>query len=195
MKIKSAEFIKSVTDITQCPNLNLPEFAFFWRSNVWKSSLINMLTQRKNLAKCSKIPWKTKLFNFFIINNERIIVDLPWYWYAKSWEKERKNWLDFTQEFLSTRNTLKNTFLLIDANIPPQKIDIEMIKCFMEEWINFSIVFTKIDKCNQKERSKNQKLFDEKIKRIWLTNYKKFVVDNTRWKWRDELLSFIENSL
>jgi GTP-binding protein EngB required for normal cell division len=70
-----------------------------------------------------------------------------------------------------------------------------MIKCFMEEWINFSIVFTKIDKCNQKERSKNQKLFDEKIKRIWLTNYKKFVVDNTRWKWRDELLSFIENSL
>lgn len=192
MKITSAEFIKSVVDIKQCPNLNLPEFAFFWRSNVWKSSLINMLTQRKDLAKCSKIPWKTKLFNFFVVNNSRVIVDLPWYGYAKSWEKERKSWLDFTQEFLSTRNTLKNTFLLIDGSIPPQKIDIEMIKCFMEEWIDFSIVFTKLDKCNQKDRSKNKKLFNEEMKKIWLNSYQNFSVDNIHWKWRDELLSFIE---
>ena len=192
MKIASAKFIKSVPDIKQCPNLNLPEFAFFWRSNVWKSSLINMLTQRKDLAKCSKIPWKTKLFNFFVINNSRVIVDLPWYGYAKSWEKERKCWLDFTQEFLSTRNTLKNTFLLIDGSIPPQKIDIEMIKCFMEEWIEFSIVFTKLDKCNQKDRSKNQKLFNEEMKKIWLNSYQNFFVDNIHWKWRDELLYFIE---
>ena len=195
MKITSAEFIKSVVDIKQCPNLNLPEFAFFWRSNVWKSSLINMLTQRKDLAKCSKIPWKTKLFNFFIVNNSRVIVDLPWYGYAKSWEKERRGWLDFTQEFLSTRNTLKNTFLLIDGSIPPQKIDIEMIKCFMEEWIDFSIIFTKLDKSNQKDRSKNQKLFNEEMKKIWLNLYKNFSVDNIHWKWRDELLSFIENML
>ena len=192
MKITSAEFIKSVVDIKQCPNLNLPEFAFFWRSNVWKSSLINMLTQRKDLAKCSKIPWKTKLFNFFIVNNSRVIVDLPWYGYAKSWEKERRGWLDFTQEFFSTRNTLKNTFLLIDGSIPPQKIDIEMIKCFMEEWIDFSIIFTKLDKSNQKDRSKNQKLFNEEMKKIWLNLYKNFSVDNIHWKWRDELLSFIE---
>ena len=195
MKIISAEFIKSVVDIKQCPNLNLPEFAFFWRSNVWKSSLINMLTQRKDLAKCSKIPWKTKLFNFFVINNSRVIVDLPWYGYAKSWEKQRKWWLDFTQEFLNTRNTLKNTFLLIDGSIPPQKIDIEMIKCFMEEWIDFSIVFTKLDKCNQKDRSKNQKLFNEEMKKIWLGSYNNFSVDNIHWKWRDELLSFIEDVL
>lgn len=195
MKITSAEFIKSVADIKQCPNLNLPEFAFFGRSNVGKSSLINMLTQRKDLAKCSKIPWKTKLFNFFIINNSRVIVDLPGYGYAKSWEKERKWWLDFTQEFLSTRNTLKNTFLLIDGSIPPQKIDVEMIKCFMGEWIDFSIVFTKLDKCNQKERSKNQRLFNEKMKEIWLSSYKNFTVDNVHWKWRDELLSFIESML
>lgn len=195
MKITSAEFIKSVADIKQCPNLNLPEFAFFGRSNVWKSSLINMLTQRKDLAKCSKIPWKTKLFNFFIINNSRVIVDLPGYGYAKSWEKERKWWLDFTQEFLSTRNTLKNTFLLIDGSIPPQKIDVEMIKCFVEEWIDFSIVFTKLDKCNQKDRSKNQKLFNEKMKEIWLNSYKNFAVDNVHWKWREELLSFIGSML
>lgn len=195
MKITSAEFIKSVADIKQCPNLNLPEFAFFGRSNVGKSSLINMLTQRKDLAKCSKIPWKTKLFNFFIINNSRVIVDLPGYGYAKSWEKERKWWLDFTQEFLSTRNTLKNTFLLIDGSIPPQKIDVEMIKCFVEEWIDFSIVFTKLDKCNQKDRSKNQKLFNEKMKEIWLNSYKNFAVDNVHWKWREELLFFIESML
>ncbi len=192
MKIKSAEFIKSVADIKQCPNTDLPEFAFFGRSNVWKSSLINMLTQRKDLAKCSKIPWKTKLFNFFIINNERIIVDLPGYWYAKSWEKERKNRLDFTQKFLNTRKTLKNTFLLIDWSIPPQKIDIEMIKCFIEEWIDFCIVFTKLDKCNQKERNKNQKLFNGEMKKIWINSYKNFSVDNIHWKWRENILSFIE---
>ena len=195
MKITSAEFIKSVADIKQCPNLNLPEFAFFWRSNVWKSSLINMLTQRKSLAKCSKIPWKTKLFNFFVINNSWVIVDLPGYGYAKSWEKERKSWLDFAQKFLNTRRTLKNTFLLIDWSIPPQKIDIEMIKCFMEELIDFSIVFTKLDKCNQKDRSKNKKLFDEEMKKIWLVSYEKFFVDNIHWKWRDELLFFVESML
>ena len=195
MKIISSEFVKSAAEIKQCPNLNLPEFAFFWRSNVWKSSLINMLAQRKYLAKCSKIPWKTKLFNFFVINNSWIIVDLPWYWYAKSWEKERKWWLDFTQEFLSTRDNLKMTFLLIDGSIPPQKIDMQMIECFIEEWIKFSIVFTKLDKCNQKDRSKNQRLFDENLKKIWVNSYEKFFVDNIHWKWRDELLSFIESVL
>ena len=152
-----------------------------------------MLTQRKDLAKCSKIPWKTKLFNFFIINDERIIVDLPGYGYAKSWDKERKNWLDFTQEFLSTRKTLKNTFLLIDGSITPQKIDIEMLKCFIEEWIEFCIVFTKIDKCNQKERNKNLRLFNEEMKKIWLnSSYKSFSVDNIHWKWKEAILSFIE---
>lgn len=119
MKITSAEFIKSVADIKQCPDLNLPEFAFFWRSNVWKSSLINMLTQRKDLAKCSKIPWKTRLFNFFVINKSRVIVDLPWYWYAKAWNQEKKQWLDLAQDFLSNRKSLKKTFLLIDGSIPP----------------------------------------------------------------------------
>ena len=195
MKITSAEFIKSVADIKQCPNLNLPEFAFFWRSNVWKSSLINMLTQRKDLAKCSKIPWKTKLFNFFAINDSRVIVDLPGYWYAKVWNQEKRQWLDLTQEFLNGRNELRNTFLLVDGSIPPQKIDIEMIKCFIEEWIEFSIVFTKLDKCNQKDRSKNRKIFDEEMRKLWLNSYNNFSVDNVHWKWRDELLSFIESML
>lgn len=192
MKIISAEFIKSAPNLLQCPNLNLPEFAFFGRSNVGKSSLINMLTQRKDLAKCSNIPWKTKLFNFFLINKERVLVDLPWYGYAKTWNKEKKEWLDFTQEFLSKRNTLKKTFLLIDWSLPPQKIDIEMMKCFLEESIDFVLVFTKLDKSSQKERSKNQKLFNEELKKIGLDSPILFNVDNVHGKWRDELLSFIE---
>lgn len=193
MKIISAEFIKSVADIKQCPNLNLPEFAFFWRSNVWKSSLINMLTQRKELAKCSKIPWKTRLFNFFVINKSRVIVDLPWYGYAKAWNQEKKQWLDLTQEFLSSRNSLKKTFLLVDGSIPPQKIDFEMMQCFLDENIDFAIIFTKLDKCNQKDRSKNQKLFNEEMKKNWFNPVETFFVDNIHWKWREELLSFVEN--
>ena len=193
MKITSAEFIKSVADIKQCPNLDLPEFAFFGRSNVGKSSLINMLTQRKNLAKCSKIPWKTRLFNFFNINNSRVIVDLPWYGYAKVWNQEKTKWLDLAQEFLGSRKTLKKTFLLIDGSIPPQKIDFEMMQCFLSENIDFALIFTKLDKCNQKDRSKNQKLFNEKMKEIWLNSVKSFYVDNIHWKWRDEVLSFIES--
>lgn len=193
MKITSAEFIKSVADIKQCPNLDLPEFAFFGRSNVGKSSLINMLTQRKNLAKCSKIPWKTRLFNFFNINNSRVIVDLPWYGYAKVWNQEKTKWLDLAQEFLGSRKTLKKTFLLIDGSIPPQKIDFEMMQCFLAENIDFTLIFTKLDKCNQKDRSKNQKLFNEKMKEIWLNSVKSFYVDNVHWKWRDEVLSFIES--
>lgn len=193
MKITSAEFIKSVAYIKQCPNLNLPEFAFFWRSNVWKSSLINMLTQRKELAKCSKIPWKTRLFNFFVINKSWVIVDLPWYWYAKAWNQEKKQWLDLAQEFLSNRKSLKKTFLLIDGSIPPQKIDFEMMQCFIDENIDFAIIFTKLDKCNQKDRSKNQKIFKEEMKKIWLDSIESFFVDNIHWKWRDELLSFIKS--
>lgn len=195
MKITSAEFVKSVPNINLCPNLDLPEFAFFGRSNVWKSSLINMLTQRKNLAKCSKIPWKTRLFNFFIINNSWILVDLPWYWYAKVWNNEKKQWLDLSQEFLSNRKFLKKTFLLVDGSIPPQKIDFEMMKCFVDECVDFAIVFTKIDKCNQKDRSKNQKLFKEKLKENGLENIESFFVDNMHGKWRDELLSFMESLL
>ena len=193
MKITSAEFIKSVVDIKQCSNLNLPEFAFFGRSNVWKSSLINMLTKRKDLAKCSKIPWKTKLFNFFLINKSWVIVDLPWYGYAKSWNQDRKQWLDFAQEFLSNREFLKKTFLLVDGSIPPQKIDFEMMKCFIEENIDFALIFTKLDKCNQKDRSKNQKLFQEEMKKNGIKSVEKFFVDNIHWKWRDELLSFVES--
>lgn len=195
MRITSAKFVKSAIEFDQCPDFNLPEFVFFGRSNVWKSSLINLLSQRWDLAKCSKVPWKTKLLNFFIINDSWVIVDLPWYWYAKAWSKDRIHWLDITQEFLNKRMNLKKTFLLIDWSIPPQKIDLEMIKCFVDDDIDFCLVFTKIDKCNQKVRNRNIKLFLDELKSLWIAGVKKFEVDNIHWKWREELCTYIESLL
>lgn len=146
MHIISAEFITSAAKLSQCPEAQYSEFAFFGRSNVGKSSLINMLTQRKELAKFSNKPGKTRLFNFFLINNAWMLVDLPGYGYAKASDREKTQWLDLTQEFLMKRNALKKIFLLIDASIPPQKIDLAMIESFVEENIDFALVFTKNDK-------------------------------------------------
>ena len=192
MHISSAEFITSAAKLSQCPTTNLPEFAFFWRSNVGKSSLINLLTQRGNLAKCSKIPWKTRLFNFFVINNTRQLVDLPGYGYAKATDTERTSWIDMTQEFLHSRENLKQLFLLIDLSIPPQKIDTEMATLLLEEQIPYSIVFTKIDKSSQKERAKNLKAFQEIEKTIGIPFSKAFFVSNMKGKGREEILTFIE---
>ena len=192
MPIKSAQFITSAAKLSQCPEEQYPEFAFFWRSNVGKSSLINMLTQRKELAKFSNKPGKTRLFNFFLINENWQLVDLPWYGYAKASVAEKTKWLDLTQEFLLKRTSLKKVFLLIDASIPPQKIDLEMIEAFNAENIDFAIVFTKIDKASQKERSKNLKLFKQALQKISVPTPLLFFVANITWKGRDELLSYIE---
>jgi len=200
--ITSAQFITSAAKIEQCPPPLHPEFAFFGRSNVGKSSLINTLTQRKSLAKASNTPWKTRLFNFFLINEQRQIVDLPGYGYAKTNDKEKKSWLDTIQKFLTTRKTLKKVFLLIDGSIPPQKIDLEMIKTLVAEQINFTIIFTKIDKVSQKEKAKNLKEFQNKfhnfsplIGRNGEAEGGMFQISNKTWKGRDELLNYIESLL
>lgn len=192
MNITSAEFITSAATFNQCPKTSYPEFAFFWRSNVGKSSLINFLTKRKNLAKSSKIPWKTKLINFFLINNNRQLVDLPWYGYAKANDQEKSKWIDTSHTFLTSRETLKHLFLLIDISIPPQEIDIKMGTTLIEEQIPFSIVFTKIDKINQKDLNKNLKVFKQKEEETWIPFSKALFVSNTKGKWREELLNFIE---
>ncbi|GHW02258.1 putative GTP-binding protein EngB [candidate division SR1 bacterium] len=161
-----ASFVISAPNLRLCPPPSVPEVAFFGRSNVGKSTLINMLTNRKSLAKASNIPGKTRLINFFLVKGsfkldpekivpmERQIVDLPGYGYAKASEKEKKGWMDMTQDFLTKRETLKKIFLLIDASIPPQKIDLEMIDVLIDEKVSFDLVFTKIDKGTQKEKSK-----------------------------------------
>ena len=195
MHIKTADFVTSAAKLNQCPPSSYSEFAFFGRSNVGKSSLINFLTQRKNLAKSSKIPWKTKLFNFFLINQTRQLVDLPGYGYAKTTDSEKSLWLDMTHDFLVKRENLKQLFLLIDLSIPPQTIDLEITKTLLEEKIPFSIVFTKIDKVSQKEKAKNLKEFQKIEQERWIPFSKAFFVSNTKGKGREEILDFIESFL
>lgn len=192
MKISSAVFVTSAAKLSQCPPPSYPEFAFFGRSNVGKSSLINMLTQRKELAKYSNKPGKTRLFNFFLINDTWQLVDLPGYGYAKASDTEKTKWLDMTQDFLLKRESIKKVFLLIDASIPPQKIDIAMIESFLEENVNFSLVFTKTDKGSQKDRGKYLREFKQILQKLSITPPLLFFVSNTSGKGRDELLSYIE---
>ena len=203
MKILSTQFITSAAKLDQCPPPSYPEFAFFGRSNVGKSSLINMLMQRKGLAKASNTPGKTRLFNFFLLEYEKEwkgvvqIVDLPGYGYAKAWDKEKIKWLNMTQEFLTSRTSLKQIFLLIDGSIPPQKIDVEMIESFMEEGLPFSLVFTKIDKASQKVRHKITEDFARRLQKISedfsVPAPLLFFVSNVSGKGRDELLNYIES--
>jgi len=151
MHISKAAFVKSASSWTECPEQLLPEFAFIGRSNVGKSSLINMIVQRNGLAKASRTPGKTQLINFFCINDAWFFVDLPGYGYAKSKVTERKKWIDRTQDYFLNRPCLLHVFVLIDGSIPTQGIDIEFCTTLQEEEIPFSIVITKMDKATQRE--------------------------------------------
>lgn len=146
MKIEDASFLISNTTFKKCPQDGRPEFAFIGRSNVGKSSLINMLTGKKKLAKTSSTPGKTQLINHFIINDEWYLVDLPGYGFAKASKKSRQSWEIFITEYLLHRERLMTTFVLIDARLAPQKIDLEFMNWCGGKGIPFSIVFTKTDK-------------------------------------------------
>ena len=146
MKIHSSEFATSAPDLRQSPPANLPEFAFIGRSNVGKSSLINMLTMRKGLAKVSETPGKTQLINFFTINGNWNLVDLPGYGYARVSKGKRADFNVAVADFLEKRESLKHTFVLIDSRLPPQAIDVEFIRWLLTTDVSFSVVFTKADK-------------------------------------------------
>ena len=165
--IKEANFVCSSPYLKKCPPPTLPEFAFIGRSNVGKSSLINMLVGKKDLAKTSSTPGKTQLINHFIINNEWFIVDLPGYGYAKTSKKNRDKWPEMIANFLEKRDTLISTFVLIDSRIEPQKIDVEFIEWLGENGIPFVIVFTKIDKINQRELTANVNLYKKHLLENW----------------------------
>jgi GTP-binding protein len=138
MQIISSEFIKSASKLSECPVADYPEFALVGRSNVGKSSLINMITQRRQLAKSSVTPGKTQLLNYFLINKSRYLVDLPGYGYAKYSKAQRIDWMDTMQEYLTKRSSLKIVFLLIDGSIPPQPIDLEFMQLLQEDQDSFS---------------------------------------------------------
>ncbi|MBR5352179.1 MAG: YihA family ribosome biogenesis GTP-binding protein [Bacteroidales bacterium] len=151
MEIKSATFVVSNNDYRKCPDTRLPEYAFIGRSNVGKSSLINMLTNNKSLAKTSVKPGKTQLINHFLINKAWYLVDLPGYGYARTSKASRMEWQAMINDYILNRETLANLFVLIDSRIPPQKIDIEFINYMGAHGVPLIIIFTKTDKQKQSE--------------------------------------------
>ena len=166
MKITSAVFQSSSPDLASCPESNLPEFAFIGRSNVGKSSLINMLTREEGLAKVSSIPGKTRLINFFTINNAWSLVDLPGYGYAKVGRKERGSFSAFVADYLQHRPNLLGTFVLIDARLAPQSLDLEFLGWMVGCGLPFALAFTKTDKLSEKAVQKNVGAFLARMREI-----------------------------
>jgi len=193
MKIKTADFVISNTDVSKCPKDQLPEYAFIGRSNVGKSSLINMLTNRSKLAKTSGKPGKTQLINHFKINKNWFLVDLPGYGYAQVSKTKRQSFQNFIKEYFIQRQQLVCTFVLVDARLEPQKIDLEFMTFLGENGIPFCIVFTKTDKLKLSELHKNLKYYNKKmIQTVWETMPQYFVTSAMNSSGKEELLGFID---
>lgn len=193
MHINSAQFVVSNTDITKCPNDGLPEYAFIGRSNVGKSSLINMLTAHKSLAMTSSKPGKTMLINHFLINEEWYLVDLPGYGYAKRNLKGQEQIQKVIEDYILERTAMTNLFVLIDSRIKPQLIDIEFIEWLGENNIPFSIVFTKADKLNKSKLKNNIEVFITELKKQWEELPPYFISSSANKQGREEILNYIIN--
>ena len=192
MKIKTAEFVMSNSNVTKAPKDRIPEYAFIGRSNVGKSSLINMLMQRKDLAKISGKPGKTQLINHFKINNEWFLVDLPGYGYAQVSKKKRVIFQYFIENYFKEREQLVCTFVLIDSRHDPQKIDLEFMQFLGKNQIPFCIVFTKADKLGSSKLNKQITSYKKKLLHTWESLPPTFVTSATTGFGRDELLKFID---
>ncbi len=192
MKIKTAEFVISNSDILKCPKDNLPEYAFIGRSNVGKSSLINMLTNHSHLAKTSGKPGKTQLINHFLINKNWFLVDLPGYGYAKASKDSRKTFQGFIKEYFNKRRQLVCSFVLVDSRHEPQKIDLEFMQYLGENQISFCIVFTKADKLNKSALPKNIKKYKEVLLETWEELPPYFISSSTNKTGRKDILSYID---
>jgi GTP-binding protein len=191
MEIKNARFVVSNTDVEKCPRPDKPEYAFIGRSNVGKSSLINMLTGRKSLAKISGKPGKTRLINHFLINEEWYLVDLPGYGYAKIAKKEREKWEKFLRNYILKRENLYNLFVLIDSRHKPQPIDLEFMEWLGISQIPFSIVFTKTDKLKPEELEVSKKNYTTKLLETWEAVPPVFISSAEKGIGREEILRYI----
>jgi GTP-binding protein len=194
MDIKSATFVVSNTDVTKCPAPSKPEYAFIGRSNVGKSSLINMLVNRKDMAKTSGRPGKTQLINHFLINEEWYLVDLPGYGYAKVSKDKRSLFEAFIASYILKRENLMCLMVLIDSRHAPQKIDLEFMGWCAEKNVAFVIVFTKTDKLSKKEFSDNMKRYEEELLKQWEELPERFYTSAEKKLGRKELLGLISNS-
>lgn len=193
MKIKTADFVISNSDVAKCPKERLAEYAFIGRSNVGKSSLINMLTGQNKLAKTSGRPGKTQLINHFKINNNWFLVDLPGYGYAKVSKSIKKTFQSFIKNYFLQREQLICTFVLIDCRHEPQKIDLEFMEFLGENEIPFNIIFTKSDKLKLSELNRNIKNYSKKMTRtLWEEMPQYFITSATSAAGKEELLTYID---
>jgi GTP-binding protein len=191
MLIKSAEFVMSNSDVAKCPKDRLPEYAFIGRSNVGKSSLINMLMQRKSLAKTSGRPGKTQLINHFLVNKNWYLVDLPGYGYARVSKSSKKVFQKFITSYFQKREQMVLAFVLIDCRLEPQTIDQEFMEWMGENQIPFSIIFTKADKLKPNALARNIDVYTKKMLETWEEIPQYFITSSSKDEGRDELLNYI----
>jgi GTP-binding protein len=192
MDIKSAAFVISNSDVAKCPQRPLPEYAFIGRSNVGKSSLINMLTNRKHLAKTSGRPGKTQLINHFIINDNWFLVDLPGYGYARVSKASKKKFQKFITNYFEQRQQLVMAFVLIDIRHKPQPIDLEFMTYLGLKEIPFGIIFTKADKLKPKAIERNVEAYCQEMLKTWEALPPYFITSSTKRVGQEEVLDFIE---
>ena len=192
MDIKTAEFTLSAPMVSMCPNDTKPEYAFIGRSNVGKSSLINMLTNHGKLAKTSATPGKTLLINHFIINKEWYLVDLPGYGYAKRSKKEVAKLDQMIRGYILQREQLVNVFVLVDIRLEPQTIDLEFIQWLGESSVPFTIVFTKADKLTANKANQSVEAYKKKLSESWEELPPMFVTSAEKKQGRDDVLGYIE---
>lgn len=194
MNIKEAQFISSVVDYKKCPKPNLPEYAFIGRSNVGKSSLINMLTGKKKLAKVSATPGKTQTINHFRVDDKFYITDLPGYGYAKVSKGSRHKFSDMIVDYILRRENLMCVFVLIDSRLPLQQIDSEFMRWLGEKEISFAIVFTKIDKLSLTQLQKNITAIENDMLKWWEFMPTYFLTSSEKKTGGEELLNYIKES-
>ena len=191
MEITTAKYIISNVDVTACPKPDKPEYAFIGRSNVGKSSLINMLTRNAKLAKTSGTPGKTQLINHFLVNNAFYIVDLPGYGFAKRSLTERAKWEKMIAEYLKQRTNLVTVFVLVDSRHEPQKLDLAFLRKLGEWGVPFNIAFTKADKSTQRDAAKHARQFVEAMKQEWEYIPRVFMTSAEKFLGRKEMLAYI----
>lgn len=195
MQIKNIEFIASCVELNKCPKTDLWEFAFIGRSNVGKSSLINMLCGIKTMAKTSSTPGKTQCINHFLVNKNHYWVDLPGYGYARVSQKSREKWSKMTENYLCKRKNLALVFVLIDSRISPQAIDLEFINFLGENSIPFAIIATKIDKVSEKIYRENLKCLKSRLLEYWEDLPPIFLSSSKTSKGKDDILNYIDSCI
>ncbi|MBA3648200.1 MAG: YihA family ribosome biogenesis GTP-binding protein [Chitinophagales bacterium] len=192
MIIRTSRFIGSFTRVDVCPEVDLPELAFIGRSNVGKSSLINMLCNRRNLVKISSSPGKTKLLNFFMINEQFHFVDLPGYGFARVSKEERKSWIQMIKGYLTLRQNLSCAFQLIDSRLEVQKIDLDFTNLLGEWQVPFALIFTKADKQGPIKTKQHIELYHKAMKETWEFLPDTFITSAEKLTGKDEMLKYIE---